>query len=173
VTVADTGTNGTGAGVNENNLFYLWTGSNAPTSGEMLSGTVFTNGSGITLTGVDGDLYLWIRAEDNVGNAIITGSDKFIFDNTSPSATITYSPSSTGTRTSGNVIVTLAISEQLTNITPGRTATGTNEYYKEYTGNALEIVEFEDLAGNTGSVKIDVANIDKKIPSVTFNPTEG
>jgi hypothetical protein len=59
-----------------------------------------------------------------LGNESSTGYEINNIDTSSPNVTkIIYDPSSTGTRTSGNVTVTLEISEQLTGIT-GRTATG-------------------------------------------------
>ena len=63
-----------GSGINTSKLQYVWDtqSSTIPSSGW----TVFTNGSTLTKTG-DGSYYLWIKAEDNVGNQRIIATNKF------------------------------------------------------------------------------------------------
>jgi hypothetical protein len=60
----------------------------------------------------------------------------------------------------------------------GWIATGINKYFKTYTANTGETVMFWDLAGNTGNVNINIANIDKIPPTCTVDysttlPTNG
>ncbi len=64
-----------GSGINTSKLQYVWDtqSSTMPSSGW----TVFANGSTLTKTG-DGSYYLWIKAEDNVGNLVIIATNKFI-----------------------------------------------------------------------------------------------
>ena len=56
------------------NLKYAWSNSN--TTIPTFSST-FSNGQTITKTGVSGAYYLWIYAEDNLGNSTITKSNAF------------------------------------------------------------------------------------------------
>jgi hypothetical protein len=88
-----------------------------------------------------------------------------LFDTIAPMVTSTTYVPAQGTRTSGNVIVTVQLSKQITGII-GRTATGTNAYYKEYSGNQTESLTFSDTAENTGSTTVTVANIDKTAPTL-------
>ena len=72
VTVSDVG----GSNVNTGTLQYVWDTQNVTTP---VSGwTAFTNGSAITKTNVYGTYYLWIRANDNVGNSVVTKSNSFL-----------------------------------------------------------------------------------------------
>lgn len=61
---------------------YAWTTSaTAPSN----FSTVFTNGASIaTPTSVSGDYYLWVEAIDTEGNKIVTSSNPFKLDNSSP-----------------------------------------------------------------------------------------
>ncbi len=71
------------SGVKEDSLKYLWVeGKNKPTKEQFTKS--FTNGEEITTpTAVEGEYYLWIYAEDNVGNVAITGSKLFNLDDKS------------------------------------------------------------------------------------------
>jgi hypothetical protein len=101
----------------------------------------------------------------------------FTFDVTAPAAVVTYSPT-IGTWTSGDVVVTLQMTEPGTVTSVGRTATGTNAYSKTYSSNSSEVIDFEDLVGNTGNAAVNVTNIDTTAPSISssydpITPTNG
>jgi prepilin-type N-terminal cleavage/methylation domain-containing protein len=83
VTVSDAHT-----GVNANTLKYLWNTSTSQPS-EASFTLAFTNGGNlVSPAGVTGSYYLWILAKDNVGNTIITRSNAFNLDNTTPVITL-------------------------------------------------------------------------------------
>lgn len=85
-------TDGTGVGVNESTLRYVWTQSNQqPADNEFKNW--FANGSEITKNTGSGDNWnLWIRAKDNQGNVSYAVSNTFWLDNEVPTApTITAS----------------------------------------------------------------------------------
>jgi hypothetical protein len=135
------------------------TGTTAPATGSFATASGFINGSGVTKADGDGDRYLRIFAEDNAGNTIITGSQAFNFDNTSPTVTnITYSPR---TSTYGNVIVQVTFDEMVLPVS-GRTidASGTT-LTRTYLWNTEEILEVFDPSGNTGTANIIITRIKK------------
>jgi hypothetical protein len=66
------------------------------------------------------------------------------------------------------VVVTLTVSEAITATPSGRTLSGTNIYTKTYNTNGSETVNFTDIAGNAGEVDVNVTNIEKTAPTVTF-----
>ncbi len=73
VTVSDTG----GSNINASTLQYVWDTQNTTTPG---SGWVtFTNGAALTRTESSGTYYLWIRANDNAGNSVVTKTNGFTF----------------------------------------------------------------------------------------------
>jgi hypothetical protein len=116
-------------------------------------------------------VYVWYR--DGAGNETGSFSDTIILDTTKPTGTVTYNPV-IGTRTSGSVVVTLTVGETITGTPNGRTSGGSNKYTKTYTVKGGETVNFSDVAGNTGSVSVNVANIDKTAPicgTWSYNPT--
>ena len=70
-------------GINEEKLKYQWTQSEETPSQESFTQN-FANEQTITKDTGDGNWYLWIYAEDKVGNVTITRSNAFNFDNTPP-----------------------------------------------------------------------------------------
>jgi hypothetical protein len=64
-------------------------------------------------------------------------------------------------------VVTLTVSESITATPINRTLSGTNKYTRTYTANGSETVNFTDTAGNTGSVNVNVPNIDKTAPTIS------
>jgi hypothetical protein len=111
----------------------------------------YTGTSSRTLNAPDGNKTVYVTFKDEAGNLSPQYTGAIILDTIAPTGTLTYKPS-TGTRTSGTVIVTLQLSETLTGTLPtDRIASGTNQYVKTYTANTTptETLSFADLAGNT------------------------
>ncbi len=97
-----------GSGVKASSLKYLWTTTSSGIgSGDFVGnhcGT-FTSGGTVSLpSGIGGDVYLWILAEDNLGNRTIKNSNKFVVSNIAPEADISVS---TTAWTAGNVTMTI------------------------------------------------------------------
>jgi hypothetical protein len=101
---------------------------------------------------------------------VSTGFTITRIDITNPIGTVSYTPTS-GAWTSGEVLITLTTSETITATPSGRTASGTNTYTKTYTANGSETVNFTDVAGNTGSVEVQVDWIVVPTPSVPNAPS--
>jgi hypothetical protein len=159
-------------------------GNTAPATGSFATG--FTNGSNITLSGMNGNRYLRILATDNAGNTIITGSNAFNFDNTLP--VVTFTPNGSGTyqqshTTQVNVtdnnagIATLKY--QRTN--NGNTTPTTGSFVSGFTnGSSLTLsgengdrylrILATDSAENTIITRSNVFKMDNTTPVVTFAP---
>ena len=97
-----------GSGVKASSLKYLWTSFSSGIVASNFAGNhsgTFTSGGTISLpSGMGGDIYLWIFAQDNLGNQIITKSNKFTVSNIAPEADISLS---TTAWTTGNVTMTI------------------------------------------------------------------
>ncbi len=92
-----------------------------------------------------------------------------VTDGTAPTGTVGYS---TTAPTNQNVVVTITSSEPIT--TPaGWASTSATTFTKVYATNSSEAVTISDLAGNSSSVNVAVANIDKTpiTPAVTYSTT--
>ena len=73
--------------INNSSLKYKWTQSNSKPSAGDFSET-FNNGEGIpTPNNQTGEYWLWIYAEDSIGNETIIGKGPIRIDNTAPTAT--------------------------------------------------------------------------------------
>ncbi len=153
-------------GSNISSLEYVWDTQNTttPSSGW----TVFTSGSTITKSSINGTYYLWIRVIDNAGNNFVTKSNAFVADNTPP-VNPTMSASPTGL-TNGNVTVTItypsdaAIKEYSTN---GTTWSAYTTAVVVSTNNTTVYARAIDSSGNqSGQSTITIANIDKELPNI-------
>ena len=81
-----------GAEVNNSTLKYLWTQTIEEPTEELFEteGKTFENEGTITKEEVTGNnWYLWVQAEDNVGNKVIARTNEFYLDNTLPTITNT------------------------------------------------------------------------------------
>ena len=137
-------------GVNENSLKYQWTQSEQqPTKESFIES--FENGQAIIKNTGDGAWYLWIYAEDNVGNETITRSEAFHFDNTAPNVNVEYS---TKNPTKENVTVTIISNEEVQAIQGWTLSSDKKTLTKEYTENTTETITIKDLAGNETQVDI-------------------
>jgi hypothetical protein len=153
--VSDSG----GAGVNTSSLKYQWTTSTtAPTEGSF--GTTFTNEEMITKSAGDGGFYLWILAKDNVGNTVITGSNVFKVDNTTPTCSVSYT-----TTAPTNEAVTVTLTGCSEEVDPRPQSV-------EMSTNGSGSFAFADVAGNTGSVEYEVTNIDTTeiVAAINYDP---
>ena len=142
-------------GVNENSLKYQWTQSEQQPTKESFTES-FENGQAIIKNTGDGAWYLWIYAEDNVGNETITRSEAFHFDNTAPNVNVEYS---TKNPTKENVTVTITSNEEVQAIQGWRLSSDKKTLTREYTKNTTETITIKDLAGNETKVDIEINNI--------------
>ena len=118
-----------------------------------------TNNSGLlTRTFTDNGTFTFEfkDAAGNTGTAVATVSN---IDKIPPTATIEYS---TTQPTAGNVVATLKPSETVTVTNNSGLLTYT------FTANGTFTFEFKDAAGNTGTAKATVSNIDKIPPTATI-----
>ena len=151
-------------GVNENGLKYQWTQSETEPAKESFIES-FENGQTITKNTGDGKWYLWVYAEDKVGNETITRSEAFNFDNTAPNANVEYS---TKNPTKENVKVTITSNEEVQELEGWTLSTNKNILTKEYTENTKETITIKDLAGNETKANIEITNIDKTLPDIVI-----
>ena len=161
-------------GLDENSLKYQWTQSKEGPAKESFTEN-FENGQTITKNTGDGDWYLWVYAEDNLGNEIIARSEAFYFDNTAPSVNVEYS---TKEITKENVMVTIKSNEEIQEMTGWTLSSDKKTLTKEYNVNTKETITVKDIAGNEKQATIEINNIDKIAPTVnvgysTKNPTRG
>ena len=75
------------SGVNNSSLKYLWTTSNSQPLESAITNS-FTNGDRIAVPGDTNIYYLWVLAEDNKGNKIISKGGPYLLDNTPPVITL-------------------------------------------------------------------------------------
>ena len=126
---------------------YQWsTSTSTPSS---FGGTV-TNGGTVTGSGVTGTYYLWVRAEDSLGNVTTVRSSAFLFDNSKPTCSISYS--TTGA-TTGSVTVTAKCSDK------GSGCSGNST--KSVSANGSGTMTVKDKVGNSGTCSYSVKNIYK------------
>ena len=150
-------------GINEESLKYKWTQSiNQPTKESFTES--FENGQTITKNTGDGEWYLWIYAEDNLGNETITRSEIFNFDNTSPIVNVGYSTKEPTRR----VTVTITSNEEIQALQGWTLSSDKKTLTKEYTENTKETISIKDLVGNETQANIEVTNIDKTLPDITI-----
>ncbi len=69
------------ANINKNSLRYLWSTKSEGVIKDEISNT-FVNGDKIIKNDEEGTFYLWVYAEDNLGNGKVTRSNLFKLDNT-------------------------------------------------------------------------------------------
>ena len=156
------------SGIKTSSLKYLWnTSTSAPNKSSFT--TTFTNGGTINSpSGVTGDYYLWVYAEDNSGNSKIERTKVFKLDNTPPAVpTITATPT---TLTNGNVTVSVSYP---TDASIKKVSVNNGTTWSDYTGtlvvtsNTTLLVYAVDSSGNQSSTaKYTISNIDKTNPVI-------
>ena len=148
-------------GVNESSLKCQWTQSLEKPTKESFT-EHFENGQTITKNVVDGEWYLWVYAEDNLGNEIITRSETFCFDNIAPIIDVVYS-----TKEPTNKVTVIMTSNELIQEVEGWTLSSDKlTLTKEYNENVKQIITIKDLAGNEVQTNIEITNIDKTIMDI-------
>ncbi|MBR5517759.1 MAG: DUF5011 domain-containing protein [Clostridia bacterium] len=120
---------------------------------EMIS---VASGDEIEIKNLDGTYQVVVKATDIVGNEETKTSQAILFDNTVPTANISYEPSK---RTARDVVATVTFNED-TVITNN---SGSNTY--TFTDNGEFTFEFEDEAGNVASETAVVTWIDRAQPT--------
>ena len=150
-------------GINNNSLKFQWTQSiDQPTEESFIES--FENGQTINKNTGDGIWYLWVYAEDKLGNVTISRSEGFNFDNTQPNVNVKYS---TKNSTKENVKVTITSNEQVREIEGWTLSEDKRILTKEYTQNTDEEITIKDIAGNETQASIGIANIDRKAPDIS------
>lgn len=124
---------------------------------------------------VTGEVVVLLEAKDMANNKDDIKSVKKMFfniDNTVPTVSLTGIPTTPTNVTP--VIATLTFSEPVTGVDSSWTRDTTNPlvYTKTFAASATEIVNFQDVAGNTGSVEVAVA-IDTTAPALVVNTYTG
>ena len=148
-------------GINEEKLKYQWTQNEETPTKESFAQNL-KNEQTITKDTGDGNWYLWIYAEDKVGNVTITRSNAFNFDNTPPVTNVEYS---TTQPTIENVIATIKSNEPIQEVDGWKLSEDKMSLIKEYENNTTangEIIEIKDLAGNSTTVTVKILNIQRK-----------
>ncbi len=146
-------------------LFYAWS-QNANAQPASAEWNAMGADREAELADTDGTWYLWIKAEDEVGNVSFAVSNPYLLDNTAPIGTVSYS---TYSRTAMPVIAQLVLNEPGTVTTPaGDVRTYTFEENGSYT------FVFEDEAGNIGTATAEVSWIDDSLPiaQVSMSPDQ-
>ncbi len=148
-------------------LKYIWT-----TSASQPSDSQFTNTASVSATSINspsnlnGSYYLWILAEDSSGNKTYSKTNVFVFDNSAPKGTVSYSTTAT---TNKDVTVTITSNEALKTVSGWTLSLDKLKLTKVYNSNKTENVAIADLAGNTSTVAINVSNIDKTAPVLSVS----
>ena len=162
--------NDTASGVATNKLKYAWStnGETAPANLATTGGTAFTNEATIeTPTNLTGDYYLWIYAEDSVGNNKTVQSGAFKLDNTAPTCNISISPSGYATSKELTITSTDSHSGDITYSWDGTNYSNNNKLTVEANGEYRAYVK--DKLGNTVGCTANVSGIDREGPSFSIS----
>lgn len=169
LTVSDTGS----GLLNNQTLYYGWSTGGAPTVWQQVNlvnelGATSTTVS-LTSPVVSGEYYLWIKAGilDQAGNEnALTRSNKFYFDNTGPTCTISGNP------TSWVCNATLVVNSTATDLhgtLPYSWTSSTSGFgltaSKAVTSNGAYTAYAQDAIGNVGSCNAVVNKIDDVLPT--------
>ena len=100
-----------------------------------------------------------IAGNKGTAKAVVNYIDKEL-----PEATVTYS---TEDFINGNVIITIALSEEVREVEGFTLSENKKELTKELSANETKTITVEDLAGNKTEVTYSVTNIDKEPPRVS------
>lgn len=142
-------------------IYYQWNKEATSPVANDLNWLEVSNRSEILLDGVDGNWYLHIKAVDCVGNTTINKTNRFLMDNTPPTASISYSNED---RTANPVTSYISFNEYAIITNP---MDGGN--YRTFDENGEFTFMYKDVAGNTGETKVIVDWIDKSLPSAKVN----
>ena len=110
----------------------------------------------ITYEMQEGKKYIWVMAEDNLGNRATAVSEEINLDTKAPELEITYNPSE---KTTQNVIVTIKANEEIQEIEGWTISADKRILTKEYDENMEETIIVKDMLGNETIAQISVQNI--------------
>ena len=148
-------------GIKENSMKYLWSQSEE-TPGEKEFTQNLINEETISKKEGDGQWYLWILAEDQVGNRSIVKSNAFNLDNTAPEV---EESRNLNTLTNQNVEVTITANEEIQEVEGWILSENKQSLIKEYSENTSEIenLTIKDIAGNETQLEVQpITNIDRQ-----------
>ena len=119
----------------------------------------------ITLSELNGTYNIWVKVTDKAGNVSYTKPNNgFKMDNIAPTATVTFDPAGP---TNQSVTATIEVSEPIQ--TPDwwtKIDEEGKKFTKTYDKNGWDTVKIVDLAGNEGSIDVNVTNIDTDDPDL-------
>ena len=110
----------------------------------------------ITYEMQEGKKYIWVMAEDNLGNRATAVSEEINLDTKAPELEITYTPSG---KTTQNVIVTIKANEEIQEIEGWTISADKRILTKEYDENMEETIIVKDMLENETIAQISVQNI--------------
>ena len=161
-------------GVKEGTIKYAISDSNtqAPSDEEFINDVI--DGK-IIYEMQEGKKYIWVRAEDNLGNVSKAVSQELNLDLIAPKLEVSKMPTE---KTNQKVTVSIKADEEIQKPEGWQLSSDQKTITKEYTDNIEEIVTIKDLAGNETKQTITIDNIDKTAPEVeiiysTKEETEG
>ena len=114
----------------------------------------------------EGKKYIWVRAEDKLGNVATAVSEEFILDTIAPQVEVTKTPSG---KTTQNVIVTIKANEEIQEVEGWTISADKRTLTKEYSENTEETVIVKDIVGNETIAQISVQNIIGEIQKGDIN----
>ena len=152
-------------GVKEGTIKYTISDSNtqAPSDEEFINDVI--DGK-ITYEMQEGKKYIWIRAEDNLGNVATAVSEEFNLDTIAPQVEVSYS---TKEEIEGNVTVEIQANEEIQKVEGWTISSDKKTLTKEYSENTEETVSVKDIAGNETTVQISIQNIIQQIKKGDIN----
>ncbi|MDD2377522.1 MAG: DUF5011 domain-containing protein [Bacilli bacterium] len=122
---------------------------------------------------LNGTYYLWVYAQDNANNGIVSNAGPFVFDNERPEV-IDFNQTYEA-KEKGRIKVTIQFSEDVTGFTKSKSewrSLGNNTYYNYYYRTKDISIDFSDAAGNLNTYNFIV---DKTAPLAekTFSNNNG
>ena len=149
-------------GVKEGTIKYVISDSNtqSPSDEEFINDV--TDGK-ITYEMQEGKKYIWVRAEDNLGNVSKVVSQELNLDLIVPKLEVAKTPTE---KTNQKVTVTIKANEEIQKPEGWELSSDNKIITKEYTENIEETITIKDLAGNETKQIITIDNIDKTAPEI-------
>ncbi len=150
-------------GLDDETLRYEWSVFDSDIDSTMIN-TKLTNEETVTSNDdLTGTYYLWVHAEDLVGNIINERTDGFILDNAKPNLNVNYN------HYYAKVTAIITADEPVKPVTGWTLSEDNLKLTKEYTKNAEENVEVSDLVGNIGTIVVTVDQLETIPPVLSVN----
>ena len=139
-------------------MLYAWSQDN---SAQPSNWTTLEEGTTEKSEG-NGFWYLWVLAEDDLGNQNIVVSKGYYLDNEKPNVIdVVYNPNSA---TANNVTARVTFDENVRIISPVSTSEYANNFEYEFEDNGTEEIVFADRSGNENNTVLKVDWIDRNKP---------